>query len=100
MPKSKVTSTKPASEPRAGRAMTRSSAASKPTKQQVVIGMLRRSRGVTIDDIAEKTGWQSHSVRGFCSGLVKKKLGLPLISEVGSDGVRRYRIAAARSHDA
>ena len=62
--------------------------------------MLRRKRGVTIDDIAEKTGWQSHSVRGFCSGLVKKKLGLPLVSELGNDGVRRYRIAAARSHDA
>jgi hypothetical protein len=100
MPKPKVTSKKPASKPRAGRAMTRSSKASKPTKQQLVITMLRRKRGVTIDDIAEKTGWQSHSVRGFCSGLVKKKLRLPLISEVGNDGVRRYRIAAATPREA
>ncbi len=100
MPKPKLTSKKPAPKPRAGRTVTRASTASKPTKQQVVIAMLRRKRGVTIDDIAEKTGWQSHSVRGFCSGLVKRKLGLSLVSEVGSDGVRRYRIAAASSHDA
>ena len=97
MPKLKATSKKPVS---AGHTTISRSTTSKSTKQQVVIAMLRRKRGVTIDDIAEKTGWQSHSVRGFCSGLVKKKLGLPLVSELGSDGVRRYRIAAARSHNA
>ncbi len=100
MPKPKVTSKKPASMPRAGHTTICRSTTSKPTKQQVVITMLSRKRGVTIDDIAEKTGWQSHSVRGFCSGLVKKKLGLPLVSELGSDGVRRYRIAAATSREA
>jgi hypothetical protein len=100
MPKLKLASKKPAPQPRAGCTVTRSSTASKPTKQQVVIAMLRRKRGVTIDDIAEKTGWQSHSVRGFCSGLVKKKLGLPLVSELGNDGVRRYRIAAATPREA
>lgn len=100
MPKPKSTSKKLAPNPRARRTVSRSSAASKPTKQQVVIAMLRRKRGVTIDDIAEKTGWQSHSVRGFCSGLVKKKLGLPLVSELGSDGVRRYRIDAATPREA
>jgi hypothetical protein len=64
------------------------------SKQDLVIQMLRRQSGVTIDDIAAKTGWQSHSVRGFFSGLVKKKLKLPLVSDVGKDGVRRYHIAA------
>ena len=62
-------------------------------KQDLVIQMLRRQSGVTIKDIIAKTGWQPHSVRGFFSGLVKRKLKLPLGSAVGKDGVRRYHIA-------
>jgi len=73
--------------------------ASPPTKskQDLVIQMLRRQSGVTIDDIVAKTGWQPHSVRGFFSGLVRKKLSLPLVSDVGKDGMRRYHIAAVAS---
>jgi len=63
-------------------------------KQDLVIQMLRRKSGVTIAEIVAKVGWQSHSVRGFFSGVVKKKLKLPLTSNVGKDGVRRYHIAA------
>jgi hypothetical protein len=63
------------------------------SKQDLVIQMLRRRSGVTIEDIIAETGWQPHSVRGFFSGLVKKKLKLPLTSEVGKNGVRRYHIA-------
>ena len=59
--------------------------------------MLRRRTGVTVEDIIAETGWQPHSVRGFFSGLVKKKLKLPLTSEVGKDGIRRYHIAARGS---
>ena len=40
----------------------------------------------------EATGWQAHSVRGFLSAVVKKKLALNLVSETGKDGVRHYRI--------
>ena len=72
-------------------------AARSQSKQDLVIQMLRRQSGVTIDDIIAKTGWQPHSVRGFFSGLVKKKLKLPLVSEVGKDGVRRYHIAPIAS---
>ena len=68
-------------------------AAPSQTKQELVIQMLRRQSGVTIDEIIAKTCWQAHSVRGFFSGLVKKRLKLPLVSEVGKDGVRRYHIA-------
>jgi hypothetical protein len=64
------------------------------SKQDMVIQMLRRQSGVTVEEIVAKTGWQSHSVRGFFSGLVKKKLKLPLVADVGKDGVRRYYIAA------
>ena len=75
----------------------RGRAAPSQSKQDLVIQMLRRQSGVTIEDIIAKTGWQPHSVRGFFSGLVKKKLKLPLASEVGKDGVRRYHIAPLAS---
>ncbi len=70
------------------------------SKQETVLKMLRRRSGATIDDIVAETGWQPHSVRGFFSGLVKKKLNLPLVSDVGKGGVRRYRIALAKSSKA
>ena len=70
------------------------------TKQDLVIQMLRRQSGVSIDDIIAKTKWQPHSVRGFFSGLVRKKLKLPLVSDVGKDGVRRYHIAPIASSKA
>jgi hypothetical protein len=42
------------------------------------------------------TNWQQHSVRGFLAGTVKEKLGFPLTSSKGKDGVRRYRIEKRR----
>jgi hypothetical protein len=78
---------------KASTASSKRRAAPAQSKQDLVIQMLRRQPGVTIEDIMVKTGWQPHSVRGFFSGLVKKKLKLPLISEVGKDGVRRYHVA-------
>jgi Protein of unknown function (DUF3489) len=75
-------------------------AAPSQSKQDLVIQMLRRQSGVTIEDIIAKTGWQPHSVRAFFSGLVRKKLKLPLTSDVGKDGVRRYHIAPIASANA
>jgi hypothetical protein len=37
------------------------------------------------------TEWQQHSVRGFLAGVIRKKLGLNLVSEASDDG-RIYRI--------
>ena len=85
---------------KASSATLKKCSASPQSKQALVIKMLRRKSGATIDDIVAETGWQPHSVRGFFSGIVKKKLKLPLVSEVGKNGVRRYRIAAATSHKA
>ena len=78
---------------KASAAKPKGRAAPSQSKQELVIRMLRRRSGVAIKDIIAKTGWQPHSVRGFFSGLVKKKLKLPLGSAVGKDGVRRYHIA-------
>lgn len=62
------------------------------TKTEMVLKKLRLAKGAAIEALVEATGWQPHSVRGFLSGTVRKKLSLPLISEVGKDGVRRYRL--------
>jgi Protein of unknown function (DUF3489) len=61
------------------------------TKHAQVVAMLRDRAGTTIAAIMAATGWQQHSVRGFLSGVVRKKLGLNLVSEPGEGG-RIYRI--------
>lgn len=67
---------------------------SKNTKTELILKKLRTAKGVSIDMLIAETGWQAHSVRGFLSAVVKKKLALDLVSESGKDGVRRYRIAS------
>jgi hypothetical protein len=61
------------------------------SKKAHIIAMLRAPSGATIEAIARATKWQSHSVRGFLAGVVRKKLGLTLISADGENG-RVYRI--------
>ena len=56
--------------------------------------MLKRPDGVTLADIMAATDWQAHSVRGFISGSLGKKMGLTVESFKRPDGVRAYRIAA------
>ena len=65
------------------------------TKQQACLDLLNRQEGATVEELQAATGWQQHSVRGFLSGAVKKKLGLTLLSEKPDVGPRRYHIASA-----
>lgn len=61
-------------------------------KGATIIELLRRKEGATLTDLTKATGWQPHSVRGFLSAQVGKKLGLKLESTKRADGQRLYRI--------
>ena len=65
----------------------------KTTKQSVVLGMLRRREGASLEEMMAATDWQAHSVRGFMSGALKKRLKLEVVSE--EDGERRHFVGAA-----
>jgi hypothetical protein len=61
------------------------------TKHARIIAMLRAPAGATVVRMMSATDWQQHSVRGFLAGVVRKKLGLNLVSELTDKG-RVYRI--------
>jgi hypothetical protein len=61
------------------------------TKQATAIELLRAPAGANIEALMTATGWQQHSVRGFLSGVVRKRLKLHLKS-VLEEGIRIYRI--------
>jgi endoglucanase Acf2 len=63
------------------------------SKQATLIKLLGRSGGATIDEMAEVTGWQRHSIRGMMFGVLKKRLGFSIASSKEEHG-RSYRIAA------
>jgi hypothetical protein len=64
------------------------------SKTAKVLDLLKRSGGVTAKELMKVTGWQPHSVRGFLSGTVGKKMGLTVTSRKGEDGERTYSIKA------
>jgi hypothetical protein len=59
-----------------------------------IIELLRRKDGTTLAELTKATGWQPHSVRGFLSAQVSKKLGLKVESTKREDGQRVYKIGS------
>ena len=107
--------TKPKSKPKAAtrptsrstsksRSRTRPAPSSKTairpdTKHARILAMLRAPAGTTVAAIMTATDWQQHSVRGFLAGVVRKKLGLNLVSEQTDKG-RVYRIKDGKASPA
>ena len=54
--------------------------------------MLKQPGGSTVKQIMKTTGWQAHSVRGFISGTLGKKLKLRVESFKTDKGDRTYRV--------
>jgi len=63
-------------------------------KGATIIELLRRKEGATLAELSKATSWQPHSVRGFLSAQVGKKLGLKLESTKREDGPRVYQIGS------
>src|SRR5579863_2593032 len=62
------------------------------SKTAKVVDLLKRPGGATTKELLKVTGWQPHSVRGFLSGTVGKKMGLVVSSTKGEDGERTYSV--------
>jgi Protein of unknown function (DUF3489) len=75
--------TKPAAEPASAR---------EGSKKAEVLELLRRKGGCTLAEIMKTTDWQAHTVRGFISGTLGKKMGLTVASTKSDTGERTYSV--------
>jgi Protein of unknown function (DUF3489) len=64
------------------------------SKTATILELLKRPGGATAKELLKATGWQPHSLRGFISGTLGKKMGLAVISTKGEDGERSYSVKA------
>src|SRR5258706_507741 len=81
--------TKGSSKP--ARKKGRGAAKSAGTKTEHVIALLRRPNGATLQALMSATGWQAHSIRGFISAQLGKRMGLR-VKSFTREGERVYKI--------
>ena len=62
------------------------------SKTAKLVGLLKRTGGATLKELIKASGWQPHSVRGFLSGTVGKRMGMSVTSSRGEGGDRRYSV--------
>jgi Protein of unknown function (DUF3489) len=93
-PKKGKTAKKASPTKKAPKAQKRATGARDGSKTAKVLDLLKRAGGVTAKELMKATGWQPHSVRGFLSGTVGKKMGLTVTSTKAEDGERTYSVKA------
>jgi hypothetical protein len=64
------------------------------SKTAKILALLKRPGGASLSQLQKATDWQAHSVRGFLSGAVKKKMGLRVTTAKLPDGTRTYRVSS------
>ncbi len=64
------------------------------SKTATILEMLKRAGGASAKELLKATGWQPHSLRGFLSGTVGRKLAMTVVSTKGEDGERTYSVKA------
>jgi len=95
--------TKPSKAPKAAKANKAPKVAKEPkakpekkakaaSKLDIVIELLKRPEGATIEDMVKATGWQKHTVRSAVSAAIGKKRGYKVVNEKSENGVRTYKI--------
>ncbi len=62
------------------------------SKTAKVLHLLQRSGGATLNDLMKATDWQAHSMRGFLSGTLRKKMRLTVTSTKTENGARIYAL--------
>jgi Protein of unknown function (DUF3489) len=89
----KAKAAKKASTPKkAAKSAKKTEDAREGSKTAKVLDLLKRPDGATLKELMKATGWQAHSVRGFLSGTLGKKMGLAVKSDKGQDGERTYSV--------
>jgi hypothetical protein len=83
---------KGAKKPKGAKPAKSNDSARQGSKAAKVLELLKRQNGATLAELMKATNWQAHSVRGFLSGTVGKKLGLRLESTKAENGERTYSI--------
>ncbi|HXP88665.1 MAG TPA: DUF3489 domain-containing protein [Bryobacteraceae bacterium] len=68
--------------------------ARKGSKTAKILALVKRPGGAALKELMKATGWQPHSVRGFLSGVLTKKMGLKVSSVKGASDERRYSVKA------
>ena len=64
------------------------------SKTAKILELLQRPGGASLKELAKATGWKPNSVRGFLSGIVGKKMEIPVQSSQRGDGEHSYRISS------
>jgi hypothetical protein len=83
---------KPAKAAKGSKAPAKPATARDGSKKAEVVAMLQRKNGATLGEIMKATDWQAHTVRGFISGTLGKKMGLTVTSEKNAAGERAYSL--------
>jgi hypothetical protein len=77
---------------RSARSPKRETGVRQGSKNAKVLDLLQHSGGATLNELMKATGWQAHSVRGFLSGALGKKMELTVTSVKGENAERRYSV--------
>ena len=93
-PKKGKSSRKATPAKKAPKSAKKATGAREGSKTATILEMLKQPGGATTKELLKATGWQPHSLRGFLSGTVGKKMGLTVVSAKGEDGERSYSVKA------